>query len=125
MKKLDLIIRHPETNKPISQLNGRLLKARGKEDSIEAIKAIHQLKILIYEAMEQETELFKLIEYAKNLTLCEFELQKLWGFPEDGRYHRFWLAPKCSCPKLDNEDLYPSIYYYIEGDCPIHGYPRK
>lgn len=55
------------------------------------------------------------------LTAIEFKLQELWGFDKDIKFHRFWLAPKCTCAIVDNEDAYPSGYYYINADCPLHG----
>ncbi len=51
----------------------------------------------------------------------EHTLQRLWNFPPNDDYIRFWTFPHCTCPKLDNNDAYPSGRYYISGTCPIHG----
>lgn len=32
---------------------------------------------------------------------------------------RFWEAPGCICPKLDNIDCHPHRTF-ISGDCPVH-----
>ncbi len=51
----------------------------------------------------------------------QFDLQEAWGFTKDKRYHRFWELTSCNCPKADNEDSYPSGYYFISGKCALHG----
>lgn len=54
-------------------------------------------------------------------TTNQFSLQRAWGFEEDKNYHRFWDLPGCLCPKMDNNDNYPSGYYYVNFGCPLHG----
>lgn len=53
----------------------------------------------------------------------EYELQELWGFKQDSKYHTWWLRPeKCLCPKLDNRD--PAFYgagAIHNSACPLHG----
>ena len=51
----------------------------------------------------------------------EYKLQDLWGFDRDSRYHKFWEIPSCQCPKMDNDDAYPTGYYTISGACKLHG----
>ena len=111
----------PETGEPAYLLNGRLMERQGVLHNLEDIKAVHVTKLEIYSMIKTETDLRKLRGFARDLTICEFELQKLWGFPEDARFHRFWEAPKCTCPKMDNEDSYPSGYYVNNLNCPLHG----
>ena len=48
-------------------------------------------------------------------------LQELWNFQLDPKYIRFWEGPGCICPRMDNEDNYPTTYGITRGDCPIHG----
>lgn len=60
-------------------------------------------------------------EYMEEWTSNEYALQELWGFPKDVRYHKFWEMAGCTCPKMDNEDAYPTGYYTRSGDCPLHG----
>lgn len=38
----------------------------------------------------------------------------------EDKYH-FWIRPKCTCPKLDNDDRYPYGYYVVNMTCPLHG----
>ena len=58
---------------------------------------------------------------AGKITELDRELQKLWSFPVDDNYHRWWEVPHCSCPDLDNRENYGTMYRIINGNCPIHG----
>lgn len=59
---------------------------------------------------------------AKYYHILQFKLQHEWNFERNINYHRFWELPKCTCPKLDNEDRYPCGYYISNTNCPLHGY---
>lgn len=102
-------------------LNKRLLDAQLCWGNLEAIKAAHTLKLLFYTMIEEETNPAMLKELSQDITECEFELQKLWHFTEDAKFHRFWETPKCVCPRMDNEDAYPTGYYVTNLSCPLHG----
>ena len=55
------------------------------------------------------------------VTELEFELQRLWGFPQDEEFHRYWLSVgHCKCGTLDNLERlgYGRI---INLGCPVHG----
>jgi hypothetical protein len=111
----------PNTNEPAFMLNESLMIRQGKLHNLEAIKAVHQTKLEIHELIRVTTDKQLLRSYGQDLTLCEFELQKLWGFPEDIAFHRFWETPKCTCPKFDNEERYGTKYSVVALMCPIHG----
>lgn len=49
-------------------------------------------------------------------------LQKLWNFEENDNFIKFWTFPACSCPCMDNNDNYPTGYYYKVQNCMIHGW---
>ena len=51
----------------------------------------------------------------------ELALQELWGFEYDPNYIKTWNYPHCTCPKMDNEDAYPTGHYLYSVGCPIHG----
>jgi hypothetical protein len=108
-------------NKPHSYLNRGMLTRQKAWDNLDAIKAEHVIKLNIYAAIEKETDKAALKAYAQNLTDLEFKLQELWGFSEDAKFHRFWWTPKCQCAKIDNEDAYPTGYYTVNSECPLHG----
>jgi len=60
-------------------------------------------------------------QYYKKLTDIEYNMQLLYGEKEDITLHRFWETPKCTCPKIDNLEIYPSNKPIFNDKCPIHG----
>ena len=48
-------------------------------------------------------------------------MQLLYGEKEDKSYHKFWETPKCICPKIDNNEIYPNKEPIFNLKCPIHG----
>ena len=101
-------------------LNKGLLDQQLAWKNLEKILLAHQFKLMLYEMIEDSSSTREMYELGKDLTLVEFHLQKLWGFEKDSRYHKWWYYPKCLCPKLDNDDNYPSGMYYVAGNCPLH-----
>lgn len=59
--------------------------------------------------------------FTGKITEADRELQKLWGFPVDDNYHKWWEVPHCCCGALDAQDSYGTPYRYINGQCPVHG----
>lgn len=116
---IDLTIYHK--GKPHSTINRGLINRQNCWNNVTAIIAEHNIKLNIYEAIEKETDVAALKAYAQILTELEFRLQELWGFPKDAKFHRFWLTPKCDCPKWDNEDSYPTGYSIVNMGCLLHG----
>lgn len=112
---------HPVTGEYIFMLNVFILNAQDAWQNLEAIKDMHMLKQIIYIDIEQENNGKRLKELALDLQEVEFELQRLWGFTEDARYHKFWQYPKCTCPQMDNEDRYGTKYKIVNQQCPLHG----
>jgi hypothetical protein len=107
--------------KPVFKLNRKLLDIKDCWDNLEKIKATHEIKLMVYEAIKNEKDPDVLKSHANHLTQLEFKLQELWGFSQNAKFHRFWDTPKCKCAKIDNEDAYPTGYYSISGNCPLHG----
>ena len=105
------------------RLNERLiLQQKLSEAEVEQILCIHEYKLTICTKMEAlPPDNPKVKAYAKRLEQLEFLLQDAWKFPRDANFHRFWEMPHCTCPKMDNEDAYPSDYYVLNLSCPIHG----
>lgn len=90
------------------------------EDIIKKIEELHLKRKDYYNRMEI-APVDDLKEWDRLLTELEYDLQELWGFPMDSKYHKFWERPHCLCPKMDNRDRYPSGYYVINEECPLHG----
>ena len=96
--------------------NHPLADTLSKENK-RCIESLHTISNIVVNLAKESEEiaiiLFPLWEE------IEYSLQKLWGFPEDPKYHKSYNYPYCICPKLDNEDSYPHLSYRTEG-CPIH-----
>ena len=89
------------------------------EDTIRWIAFLQSYRGVLGESFQEGKISVK--EYLELWTQNEYSLQELWGFPKDPNYHKFWEMAGCTCPKMDNEDAYPTGYYIRVGDCPLHG----
>ncbi|MHA1691362.1 MAG: hypothetical protein ACTSU7_06970 [Candidatus Heimdallarchaeaceae archaeon] len=117
---MDLKITKP--NGDIYILNPRLIEARDIPDStVSEIIALHNIKNSIFFVAEHVDNVELLRSLAKEVTELEFEMQELWGFPQDQNFHEWYTFPKCSCPKMDNADARGTKYGITSGDCLIHG----
>jgi hypothetical protein len=102
-------------------LNARMIKFQAVLEYVEMIKDLHTEKLTVYTHMQNTTMPSVLAQYAERLTEIEYDLQEAWGFDRNVRFHKFWEAPKCKCPQMDNDDAYPSGYYSFNTKCPVHG----
>ena len=91
------------------------------EDTILAINVGHASRDYIESIMKLDVSVLTLKTCYQLWLENERSLQKLWGFEENDNYIKWWNVPKCGCPKLDNEDAYPTGYYTTSGNCLIHG----
>ena len=102
------------------------LRDRVEKDRITNKKNLIKLKncliekLKIYDLIEKSESNEDLQQYYKKLTDIEYDMQILYGEDEDIAYHRFWDTPKCTCPKIDNLELYPSKNPIFDKNCPIH-----
>jgi len=111
-----------ENGEVFTYLNYFLLNKQGIDaGKLAQLKQLHRAKRIIMLAMESTEDPEHLRDLADSITDVEFELQETWGFPQDIRFHMFWQLPKCTCPKMDNFDRYPSGQYVVNKTCPIHG----
>lgn len=104
----------------VSAVNPRLLDRQGCWENLEKIKQLHLERHDLFDQMYLETDVDLLLIYDSLCDVIEFELQELWKFEPNAKYHRFWERPKCTCPKLDNIDWYPYRKVILE-DCVLHG----
>lgn len=102
-------------------LNPKLLDEQDCWENVEVLLETHLEKLKIFEKMEESEDPEKLQAFDREITKLERKLQDLWGFRVNNNYHKFWDRPKCKCPKMDNDDRYPSSSYIIAGNCPLHG----
>lgn len=117
--KEDLIVVY--NGEPKIMISETLLDKQDAWDRLEIIKALHMLRLGISQLMKETDDVSELKKLDKKYTEVEFELQEAWKFPKDARYHRYWNRPKCTCPKMDNEDRYGTGYSVINSECPLHG----
>jgi len=102
-------------------LSQGFLKANDAMENLEDLKDCYSQKLGIYNSIDEEKDPKKLKELARQLTNLENEIQELFNFEPNVKFHRFWESPKCSCAKMDNQDRWPTGSYVISGDCPLHG----
>lgn len=107
--------------KPVFNLNHYLLDSQDVWHNLQDLKDVHEFRLILWTMMREARDHKTLKSLAEDMTLCEFELQRLWGFPQDRSYHRFWELPQCECPKMDNEERYGTDYTVVTSDCPLHG----
>lgn len=106
--------------RPALTLNPRLIAKQGLDMSqVNHIKALHMSQLALLENLENNFVDPRVagMEWSN----IQFNLQKAWGFNENSNFHRFWELPKCTCPKMDNEDRFPMGPYIHDAACPIHG----
>jgi hypothetical protein len=97
-------------------LNQALLLKQGvtEDEEMGLLNAYAELRDIL-ENPEQYENPVQMIED------LEMELQELWHFDIDRRYHRYWKYIKdCCCPRQDNEDWMYFGRRIISVDCPWH-----
>ncbi len=106
-------------------INLALVRKQGiTDDAAYRIMYLQQARDKIHTAMQMIGETGEkqiLSEFATLLPTIEYSLQKLWKFEQNLDYYKFWTVPFCECAKMDNNDAYPTGYYSINSDCPVHG----
>ena len=99
-----------------------ILQQKLSESEVLQILKLHEYKLTIRAKMRAlPSDNPKIKAYAKDLERVEFLLQDAWKFERNINYHKFWEAPHCTCPKMDNDDAYPTGYYVRHLGCPVHG----
>jgi type I site-specific restriction-modification system R (restriction) subunit len=103
-----------------NELRDRVEKKRvSNKKNLPKLKNCLLEKLKIYDQIEK-SDIDNLIIYYKKLTDIEFNMQLLYGEEEDISYHRFWETPKCTCPKIDNLEIFPFNNPIFDSNCPIH-----
>lgn len=116
----ELVVTHD--GKEMHLINKKLLDQQMCWNNLDKIKKLHEERYLLYDAMRQEDDPKLLRELDAECQELEYELQELWNFGKDSKFVKFWIRPKCECPKMDNEDAYPYGHYIISGNCPLHAW---
>lgn len=87
---------------------------------VEEIKKLHGLKNDIIKLMRNTVNDEVLLALSDVITSIEYNLQDNWHFPRNNSFHKFWNLPHCTCPKIDNDDRYPSGFYVYNRQCLLH-----
>ena len=85
--------------------------------NLDNLKGCLLEKLKVYDDIQNSEDL---TPFYKKLTDIEYNMQLLYGEDEDITFHRFWETPKCTCPKIDNLEIYPSKKPVFDKNCPIH-----
>ena len=104
-------------------------RSRVDKNRISNNKNLSKLKKCLLEKMKIYDEIKNtdedLDKYYKKLTNVEYNMQLLYGEDEDISKHKFWETPKCTCPKIDNIEIFPSKNPIFSSECPIHKKTKK
>lgn len=111
--------------KIVSRLNKRLAEKQGvSSEELQALIQTHVVKHHLFNTARSTKNPDILKKLAEAFELLEFEQQKLWHFPQDYKFHRWFDFPGCECPKIDNQENIGFDRKIYVGSCPIHGYEK-
>ena len=106
-------------------LNPRLILKQGiGEKEVRTLRRLHLKRIKMFEEMKKLKSKKSLLPYVEKLEKLEFAMQKAWGFTQDVKFHSWWnRAPHCTCPRIDNDDMFGTGLRIISSDCILHHKP--
>jgi len=106
----------------LSMINQNLVnRQKVSDEDVKRIVKLQTIRKYFYDFIELSDDKEEIRRLDRIITQIEFQLQKLWGFPQDRNYHRWFDVPKCSCPKWDNVDSLGSEFKIINPNCQLHG----
>jgi len=133
LKKSEKFISFEEMLEKFDSKDKYLVKYEELRDSVEKNRITNKKNLTkLKNCLKEKLKIYDLIEksesldnnqykhYYKKLTDIEFNMQLLYGEDEDIIFHRFWETPKCTCPKIDNLENFPSETPIFDVNCPIH-----
>ena len=98
------------------------IKQKLDVNDLKIIKNIHRKRLRLFDIITEENDPVRLRKLAQQITEIEYTLQEAWGFNKNINFHSWWfMAPKCHCPIMDNQDSIGTNYHIITTDCPLHG----
>ena len=121
-QKQDLSIKD-KTGKTIGYLDKKLIQKNNLSSfQISMIKELHLQLQLVYETMENtpSTDIKNLKKLFSLTTSIEYRKQMYYGVAEDRSQHNWFMVPKCTCPKKENQERQGTPFRIIDKTCPIH-----
>lgn len=97
-----------------------LISQKVTAEQLENIRQLHTARLFLEESMKT-APIYRLSELNEIWIKIQSDLQLNWNFNQDVNFVRFWDVPRCSFPKMDNEERYPYGRYIINTGCPVHG----
>ena len=91
------------------------------EADVSLIKRLHMTRMEIECDMEDAPSEYILKGLYSLWWNVQHLLQDAWKFERNDNFIRFWDVPRCTCPKMDNEENYPLGYYVTNMSCEVHG----
>ena len=106
----------------LSMINQNLVnRQKVSAEDVKKIVKLQTIRKYFYDFIELSNDKEEIRRLDRIITQIEFQLQKLWGFPQNRNFHRWFDVPKCSCPKGDNADSLGSDFRIINPNCILHG----
>ena len=108
-------------------LNKRLVEKQTlTPQDVEELETLHEYRERMFDKMANldptdDEDKDTLILYSHLLESLEYNMQRVWKFPQNKDFHSWWFrVPYCTCPKMDNADPLYFGSQIISGDCPVH-----
>lgn len=121
-EEIEYVVNNPDGS-PAYRLNPSLIKEKKvSHENLLRIVKLHEIKLVIEDYLDRYGTDEEKKDYGEFFHSIEFSLQDLWGFPRNIHFHAFWKIKGCQCPKMDNQDAYPSGHYVKVKNCPYHGF---
>lgn len=107
----------PEEIERHIEANEAFARSRGLSDG--DTEELRQTYVLMSDVLDHPE---KYRNPVARVTELEFQMQRMWKFPEDVRFHHYGLFINgCTCPRFDNFELVGHTENrYIASDCPWH-----
>lgn len=91
-------------------------------ETVLKLRDTHIEKLKVFEKMENTDDRKELQELAGQVEAIEYILQELWGFKPSKFMHEWYLVPKCTCLKGENQKRRGTVHErYIDHFCLVHG----
>jgi len=113
-------------------LNQQLVeKQKLTDDDCDELERLHDQRERLFAKMlgcrlDNPYELNSLKLYGELLESLEYNMQRVWKFPQTSSMHTWWYqVPHCQCPILDNMDMQGADARVYNLGCPVHGHLFK
>lgn len=105
------------------QVVEKSLQERWDEMTVAEQQAVKALHVALAELKADPDRYIEMgVDPVRQVVDIEYTLQGLWKFSRDAAYHIHWMDLKgCTCPKLDNVELFGFDQRVNDSKCKWHG----